>query len=350
VNIIKALTHLAAATLILGSISGCGGGSSNPSSTASNSGIPSSLRKASVLTEGSSFLFNGIETAGTSTFVFDSQGNIFYPDVNGYKLMKIDTNGNQSVYMQCGQGFPIYRPMHIAIDHADNLYIDDAYFTIRKISPSGVVTTMASLPWSRDRIIFMAVDSVGNVYTTTASDWSHSSNVIQKITPNGTISVFAGSGQAGNADGQGTNASFNFPQGIAVDSQDNVFVGDGGNKLIRKITPAGEVTTFAGSGTQNVRDGIGTDSDFYFYQSMVQLAIDSDDILYVAEYADSEGYIRTVDQNGQVTTICGAVTTNYDHTVGPCNEILVWVTSGIVVRPDKSIYYLMSDKLYRIGM
>ena len=77
-----------------------------------------------------------------------------------------------------------------------------------------------------------------------------SNHVIRKIDSEGNVSTFAGTGSSGSSDGNGTNASFNNPYGIAFDSADNFYVVDSSNRKIRKIDPDGNVTTFAGSGTK----------------------------------------------------------------------------------------------------
>ncbi|MEB0299872.1 hypothetical protein QN348_03230, partial [Mucilaginibacter sp. 5C4] len=89
----------------------------------------------------------------------------------------------------------------------------------------------------------IAINSAGDLYVADANN-----NVIRKITAAGVVTTFAGSGAIGNADGTGTAASFNHPAGVAVDAAGNVYVADTNNNLIRKITPAGVVTSLAGSG------------------------------------------------------------------------------------------------------
>ena len=103
-------------------------------------------------------------------------------------------------------------------------------------------------PWG------VTVDGSGNVYV--ADAYNH---LIRKITAAGVVTTLAGSGSQGSANGTGTAASFNGPNDIAVDGSGNVYVADAQNHLIRKITSAGVVTTFAGSGSQGSANGTGTE-------------------------------------------------------------------------------------------
>jgi streptogramin lyase len=149
----------------------------------------------------------------------------------------------------------------------------------------------------------VTVNSTGAVFV---ADYFHSQ--IQKIDPDGTVSVFAGSGTAGAADGTGTAAQFSNPTGVAVDATGNVFVADRGNRLIRKITPAGVVTTIAGqAGVVGGDDGPGSSATFRYLHS---LSVDSSGNVFVA---DREGAtIRMLKPNGtnyDVSTIAGVYAT-----------------------------------------
>ncbi|MGH8337111.1 MAG: NHL repeat-containing protein, partial [Gammaproteobacteria bacterium] len=125
--------------------------------------------------------------------------------------------------------------------------------TIQKITPEGHVTTFAgtTVDGSKETgsglefkpLSSLAADQAGNIY---AADTDN--NVIWKITSAGVVTLFAGSpGKASeNVDGVGANARFHSPHGVATDTKGNVYLADSGNNSIRKITPAGEVTTIVG--------------------------------------------------------------------------------------------------------
>jgi sugar lactone lactonase YvrE len=145
----------------------------------------------------------------------------------------------------------------------------------------------------------VALDSSGNVYVA-----EYGNNDIRKITPDGVVTLFAGSSDttAGHADGTGSAATFWNPTGVAVDSAGNVYVADESNNEIRKITSAGVVTTFAGSTTIGHADGTGTAATF---SAPNGIAIDSSGNLWVTDSANNE--IR------EITTPGAVVTTKYGN-------------------------------------
>lgn len=200
-------------------------------------------------------------------------------------------------------------PTAAAFDGAGNLYITDFInHTIRRATPGGAVTTLAGTAGASGSAdgtgaaarfsgpSGIAVDSAGNVYVADLGN-----HTIRKITPDGAVTTFAGTaGARGNLDGVGAAAQFSFPLGLAVDHADNLYVADFANNEIRRITPAGEVTTFAGGAESGSNDGTTTDARFFEPEGV---AIDPAGNVFVA---DSENHtIREITPDGLVSTLAG---------------------------------------------
>jgi hypothetical protein len=201
-------------------------------------------------------------------------------------------------------------PWGVAVDSAGIVYVADwGNHTIRKVTADGVVTTLAGLagsPGSADgtgsaaRFYHpegVAVDSAGIVYVA-----DYDNETIRKVTPDGVVRTLAGqAGSWGSADGTGSAAQFNQPRGVAVDSTGNVYVADYDNDTVRKVTPDGVVTTLAGqAGSSGSADGTGNAAQFH---EPTGVAVDSAANVYVADWANNT--IRKVTPAGVVTTLAG---------------------------------------------
>jgi hypothetical protein len=147
------------------------------------------------------------------------------------------------------------------------------------------------------RPVDVAVDTAGNVYVADTNN-----QTLRKVTPAGAVTTLAGqAGANGSTDGTGTAARFDSPLGVAVDGLGNVYVADTGNATIRKITAAGTVTTLAGqAGVSGLADGTGTAARF---NGPSGLAADSTGNLYVADTLNQ--CIRKITTAGVVSTIEG---------------------------------------------
>jgi len=216
-------------------------------------------------------------------------------------------SGNFGSSNGLGAAASFNNPNGIAVDTAGNAYVADSHSQlIRKISPAGLVSTFAgsgakgsnngdSSSASFSSPLGVAVDANGYVYVA-----EHDSHLIRKISPQGVVTTLAGGGSGGYVNGVGTAARFNHPTGVAVDASGNVFVSDYYNSVIRKITPAGVVTTFAGSGIRGTSDGVGANARFYM---PVSVAIDISGNLYVTDQFSH--LIRKISPAGVVSTIAG---------------------------------------------
>ena len=201
-------------------------------------------------------------------------------------------------------------PYGVTVDGSGNVYVADSFnYTIRKITSAGVVTTLAGTAGtsgsangmgSTARFNFpygVTVDGSGNVYVGDTNNCT-----IRKITPSGFVSTLAGTaGVWGSNNGFGSGARFDGPCGVAVDGSGNVYVADSWNSTIRKITPSGEVTTLAGTAYNfDSTDGTGSAARF---NRPTGVAVDASGNVYVA---DTQNYtIRKITPAGVVTTLGG---------------------------------------------
>ncbi len=218
----------------------------------------------------------------------DATGNVYVADLSNNSIRKITPDGVVSTL--AGSGKPGYAdglgkaasfnsPWGITVDAVGNVYVaDNGNSLVRKITPAGMVSTIINHTSGKaatfDSIQGIAVDAAGNIYAST-------SYLISKITPSGIVSTFAGSDEnSGLANGIGTAAFFKGIRGITIDAVGNLYAADGGNNLIRKITPQGVVSILAGSGAQGKTDGLATAASF---NNPAGVAIDALGNVYVAD-------------------------------------------------------------------
>lgn len=232
----------------------------------------------------------------------------------------------------------MWHPQQVSFDPQGNLLVVDSYnCTIRQISPQAVSTTIAGTagscgfsgePGNAGKLahpIGVAADAAGNIYI---ADWGDST--VRKRTPAGVLSTLAGrSGQPGHADGTGGNARL-APSNLAVDGVGNVYVTEADNKTIRKITPAGVVTTLAGSaGQRGSVDGTGAAARF---DHPVGIAVDRQGTLWVTDSTT----VRSVSPAGVVKTVAGAPDT-HGWADGEGSAARFSGVFGIGVEPDGNL-------------
>ncbi len=273
----------------------------------------------------------------------DNLGNLFIADTGYHRIRKVTSNGiittvagtgvasGSGTASFSGDGGPATSaqlsvwPSSVAVDGAGNLFIADRQNgRIRKVSTSGIITTVAGDgtfgssfsgdggPARNARLHLgelysfihssVAVDGEGNLFIADAGN-----NRIRRVSPAGIITTLAGDGTNGFSGdgGAATSAKLNSPQGVAVDGAGNLFIADTGNNRIRRVSPAGIVTTLAGDGT-NGFSGDGGPATSAQLKEPSSLTMDGAGNLFVADTLNQR--IRKVSPSGVITTVAGGGT------------------------------------------
>ena len=256
-------------------------------------------------------------TTGAKAIAITPSNEMYILRSGEHCIHKVDASGQATLYAGvCGTAGHVSGPIANArFFNPEGLYagkdgalyvVDQTYSTVRRIK-DGVVTVKAGasqgyvegtgaaarfrMPWD------LVGDADGNLYVADRSNF-----VIRKITSSGVVTTLAGNGIEGFANGQGTAAQFAYPRAIEIDSQGNLYVVDSANHAIRKVTPSGLVTTLAGSGVDGFADGTGSAAQFSSPRGIV---IDAAGVIYVADTGNNR--IRKVTQAGVVTTLAGSI-------------------------------------------
>jgi DNA-binding beta-propeller fold protein YncE len=323
-------------------LTACGGGGSGAPTASTNTLVTTSTTAA--LTPGISLIAGNMGSTGnldgTSTaarfnvsygLAIGSDGTAYIADTFSHTIRKINAQGVVSTVAGISgssgatNGTPtaarFSRPYAIAVDSAGNLFVADTLnHAIRKIATDGMVSTFAGTAGSSGTQDGSA--TVARFNQPQGLAWDNSGNLlvadtnnqtIRKITPAGDVSTLAGVGGAsGTADGTPTQARFNSPTVLATDISGNIYIGDSSNYTIRKMTPAGDVSTFSGVASSiGFSDGTATQAR---YGRMRGMAVDSAGAIWVSD--QTYNLIRKIDTTGSVTTIAGSATSTIFYADG----------------------------------
>jgi serine/threonine protein kinase, bacterial len=269
---------------------------------------------------------NATSFAGQAVFTYisaiavDSGGNVYVADNN--MIREISPSGTvTSLAGQAGvfgnsdgtgSAASFSSPTGLTVDASGNVWVADAgNQAIRRITQAGVVTTLTIQPGSNcggqsiclPYMAGIALDSSGNLYVTDPGF-----NVVQKITPSGVVSTIAGQMNVyGDVDGVGSAAIFSYPTAITIDATGNLYVIDSNNAAVRKITPAGLVSTVAQT---HAHKGLLNTNEL---GNPTGLALDPAGNIYVADEGHSS--IQEIDTTGAITTFIHGLV-NYSGACG----------------------------------
>jgi sugar lactone lactonase YvrE len=242
-------------------------------------------------------------------------------------------SGNSGATDGIGAAASFYMPNSIAIDRAGNVttFVGSVASSNSYPSTDGTDTTASFYGLNA-----LAIDnSSGNLFGSELSK-------IRKITSAGVVTTLAGTNSNGSVDGIGTSASFYYPRSVAVDNSGNVYVADYGNYKVRKISPDGVVTSFAGTGSYGSKDGIGTAASFNYPSGLV---VDSSGNVYVSDFLNNR--IRKITSSGVVTTLAGRGELGLDDGLG--SEARFGYPEGLAIDNAGIIYVADSNRIRKIS-
>ncbi len=270
------------------------------------------------------------ELHGPAAVDFDAAGNLYIADQTNNMIRKITSAGVISTLAGTGTaGYSgdggqataakLDAPTGVTLDAYGNVYVADQYtYRIRKISTSGIITTVAgngSATFAGDggqataaslyNPTCVAFDAAGNMYIA-----DYSNNRVRKVNSSGIISTVAGNGTASFSGdgGQATAAEINGAVGVTFDGAGNMFIADRNNNRIRKVTTAGIINTYVGNGTAGAT-GDGGQATSAELSGPFGIGLDSYENLYIADAGNNK--VRRVNSTGVISTIAGTGTAGY---------------------------------------
>jgi len=259
----------------------------------------------------------------------DNVGNLYIAEWAGHRIRKVTPDGNVSTLAGTGVFGDVDGPGNIAqfggpvdltVDDQGNLIVvDQSNDKIRKVTPEGVVSTIAGsgITGYRDGPALSAqLDGPRGIVINADGDIliaESGNDVIRKLSiSTNMVSTFSGNGTAGYLDGNSSSAMFNNPRGMDMDANGNIIVADASNSRIRKISPSGMVSTVAGNGNFSFADGPALSAEFFVPSG---IAVDQSGNILVADLGNNR--IRKISTSGMVSTLAGDGTNGFMD--GPAN-------------------------------
>jgi trimeric autotransporter adhesin len=301
-----------------------------------------------------------------SAVIVDNSGGFYISSDTQYTICRVASNGSIRViagvgsYGFSGDGGPaiaaqLNYPSGMAIDSADNLYIaDSGNYRIRKITTAGIISTVVgngtrgycgdggpATAAQLNGAVDIAIDSSGNLFI--ADMHNHK---IRRVTPAGIISTVVGNGTEGYGGdgGPATAAQLGYPIGVAVDSASNLYIADSTDGRIRKVTPTGVISSVPVKSIGNF-SGEGTDKATTELTTSADVAVDSAGNLYISEILSNR--IRKITTEGIISTVAGNGTRGYGGDGGPATAAKLNNPRGVAVDAAGNLYVADSNN-YRI--
>lgn len=287
----------------------------------------------------------------------DSAGTLYIGDSNNHRVRKVSTSG--IITSIAGNGNPGYsaeggpsataqinKPSGLALDSSGNVYLADRFnYRIRKITTTGSIISLAGNGFrgysvnggaatgaQLDQPRGLALDSAGNLYIADGYNCR-----VRKLSPNGIITTVAGNGTPGYSgdNGPAINAQLAYQLGIAVNAAGELFIADSFNHRIRKVSTNGIITTIAGNGFPGYSGDNGPATSAQINNTN-DIALDADGNLYIADYSNYR--IRKISTNGIISTLAGTGSQGYSGDRGPAAGAQLSTVWGLTVDPGGNLY------------
>jgi len=280
----------------------------------------------------------------------DGKGNVYIVEAVNFRVRKVSPGGTITTFAGTGKkGFSgdggkataakLSFSYGVAVDEKGNVYIaDSGNGRVRRVDPGGRITTIAGTgvpccftgdggPATKGRLFFpnsVAVDAKGNLYI--ADNLAYR---VRKVSPEGRITTFAGTGKSGDSGdgGRATSARLAYPFGVAADAKGNVYIADSLSHRVRMVSPAGKITTIAGTGKAGF-SGDGGPATSAQLSSPHGLAVDGQGNLYIGD--EHNARIRKVSR-GTITTIAGMGQHGFYGDGKPATSALLSAPWGVAV-------------------